>query len=203
MKVEPVTLNGRTVRLVPLSQEHTSQLAAAGADESIWQYMRYGRVKGEEEMRALITRLLAWQDRGTDLPFTVFHRDSGIAIGMTRYLDIQPENRGLEIGGTWYGVEYQRSAVNTECKYLLLQHAFENLDCIRVQFKADERNERSLRAIERIGAVREGLFRDHMILPNGSFRSSVFYSILAREWPAVKQRLIDKLGYNPADQGEK
>ena len=94
--------------------------------------MRYGRVEGEDQMRALIASLLALQTKGTDLPFAVIHRDSGKAIGMTRYLDIQPANRGLEIGGTWYGVDFQRTAVNTECKFLLLQHAFEFLDCIRV-----------------------------------------------------------------------
>ncbi len=191
MEVKPVTLTGRIVRLEPLSMEHAPDLTLAGRDESIWKFMRYGVVTTEEQMRALIQYLLEAQARGTDLPFAVVHLASGKAIGMTRYMDIQPANRALEIGGTWYAVAYQRTGVNTECKFMLLQHAFETLGCIRVQLKADLRNERSQRAIERIGAVREGVLRDHMILPDGVVRSSVYYSILAREWPAVKRRLLD------------
>jgi RimJ/RimL family protein N-acetyltransferase len=104
-----------------------------------------------------------------------------------------PKDRGLEIGGTWYGTEFQRTAVNTECKYLLLRHAFETLGCIRVQLKTDRRNERSQKAIERIGAVKEGVLRNHMILPNGSYRDSVFYSVIEPEWPTVKKRLEEML----------
>ena len=189
MKVNPVTLTGRLVRLDPLAMAHAPDLAQAGQDEEIWKYMRYGLVNTVERMQAMIQDLLNAQARGTDLPFAVIHRDSDRAVGMTRYLYIEPANRALEVGGTWYSVQYQRSGVNTECKFLLLQHAFETLGCIRVQIKTDLRNERSQRAIERIGAVREGVLRDHMILPDGTVRSSVYYSILAREWPAVKDRL--------------
>jgi RimJ/RimL family protein N-acetyltransferase len=117
------------------------------------------------------------------------HLESGRVAGATRYLNIVPQDRGLEIGGTWYGPEFQRTVVNTECKYLLLSHAFERLGCIRVQLKTDLRNERSQRAIERIGAVKEGVLRNHMILPDGRIRHSVFYSILDTEWPEVKNRL--------------
>jgi N-acetyltransferase len=113
----------------------------------------------------------------------------GKAIGSTRYLDIRPEHRGLEIGGTWYSAAHQRTGVNTECKFLLLKHAFEVLDCIRVQLKTDSRNERSQRAMERIGAVREGVLRNHMIQPDGHWRQTVMYSITVEEWPAVKARL--------------
>jgi RimJ/RimL family protein N-acetyltransferase len=113
--------------------------------------------------------------------------------GATRYLNIMPKDRGLEIGGTWYGLEFQRSPVNTECKYLLLKHAFETLGCIRVQLKTDLRNERSQKAIERIGAKKEGVLRNHMILPDGRIRHSVFYSILDTEWPDVKKRLEEML----------
>ncbi len=109
-------------------------------------------------------------------------------------MEIHPEHRGLEIGGTWYGLEFQRTVVNTECKYLLLQYAFEMLGCIRVQFKADIRNERSWRAIERIGAKREGILRNHLILPDGVIRDSVYYSIIDQEWPGVKKRLKEMLG---------
>jgi N-acetyltransferase len=126
---------------------------------------------------------------GTDLPFAVVDLASGKELGATRYLEIRVPHKGLEIGGTWYGLNSQRTGVNTECKYLLLKHAFETLGCIRVQFKADSRNERSINAIKRIGAKKEGLFRNHMILPDGTYRHSVFFSILADEWPEVKQKL--------------
>ena len=112
---------------------------------------------------------------------------------MTRFMDIQPENRSVEIGGTWISPQYQRTVVNTEAKFLMLRHAFEVLDCVRVQIKTDLRNTRSQRAIERLGAVREGVLREHMMLPDGTLRSSVYYSILAAEWPAVRQRLLDLL----------
>jgi RimJ/RimL family protein N-acetyltransferase len=112
-------------------------------------------------------------------------------------MNVMPKDRGLEIGGTWYGVNYQRTGVNTETKFLLLRHAFEVLGCIRVQLKTDANNIRSQQAIERIGAVKEGVLRNHMILPDGRFRDSVYYSIIDREWPAVKTRLIEKLGYTP------
>ncbi len=189
MWIEPVTLSGRSVRLEPLGLAHAADLALAGQDESIWTYMRYGLVNTEEKMAVFIQDLLNLQARGTDLPFAVILSASGRAIGMTRYLNVEPANRALEIGGTWYGRDYRRTGVNTECKFLLLQHAFETLGCLRVQLKADLRNERSLRAIERLGAVREGVLRDHMVLPDGYVRSSVIFSILAREWPDVKTRL--------------
>ncbi len=187
--IQPVTLTGSFVRLEPLSERHIPDLAVAGNNEDIWRYMLYGTIRTEEDMRGWVEDILNRQRRGTDLPFAVIHMESGIAIGATRYLDIRPEHRGLEIGGTWYASAYQRTAVNTECKYLLLRHAFDTLSCIRVQFKTDQRNERSQRALERIGAVREGILRNHMILEDGSFRHSVYYSIIESEWPAVKARL--------------
>jgi RimJ/RimL family protein N-acetyltransferase len=179
--------------LEPLTIAHVPDLACAGQDESIWRYMRYGIVDTEEKMRRWVLELLELQALGTDLPFAVIHVDSGQAIGSTRYLEIHPLDRGLEIGGTWYAVPYQRTAANTECKYLLLRHAFEALGCIRVQFKTDLRNERSQRALERIGAVREGTLRNHMILPDGTRRHSVYYSILDSEWSQVKKGLEEKL----------
>ncbi len=195
MDVHPIVLTGRVVRLEPLSEAHVPDLTLAGQDESIWRYMVYGTMGGEEQMRAWVQEILDRQARGSDLPFAVVHLEAGRAIGSTRYLDIQPDNRGLEIGGTWYGAAFQRTAVNTECKYLLLRHAFETLGCLRVQFKTDLRNARSQQAIERIGAVREGVLRTHMILPDGYVRSSVYYSILAEEWPEVKARL-EKMLHN-------
>ncbi|RPJ38130.1 MAG: N-acetyltransferase [Chloroflexi bacterium] len=196
LTVQPVTLPGRIVRLAPLELNHVPDLAAAGNDESIWKYMRYGAVTTEPEMRRFVTNLLAMQARGTDLPFAVIHLDSQRAVGMTRYMNIEPANHALEIGGTWYSPAFQRTGVNTECKFLLLQHAFEGLDCVRVQIKTDLRNERSQRAIERIGAIREGVLRDHMVLPDGTLRSSVFYSVLAREWSEVKQRLLNLMNHS-------
>ena len=189
MNVLPLTLSGRVVRLEPLSEEHVPALAQAGRDESIWQFMLFGALNSEDKMRDWVQYLLRQQASGTDLPFTVFHLADQCAVGMTRYLDIRLADRAVEIGGTWYAPAYQHTAVNTECKYLLLRHAFETLGCIRVQLKTDLRNERSQRAIQRLGAVREGVLRDHMILPDGTVRSSVYYSILASEWPRVKTRL--------------
>ena len=190
MDIEPIVLSGKVVLLAPLDRSHLPDLADAARDEDIWRYMRYGKVNTLEKMSSLVDYLLDLQQRQTDLPFSVIHLNSGKAIGMTRYMEIEPANRSLEIGGTWYAKDFQHSAVNTECKFLLLRHAFEDLSCIRVQFKTDVRNERSQRALERIGAVKEGVLRDHIILPDGTVRSSVYYSILANEWPAVQQRLL-------------
>jgi RimJ/RimL family protein N-acetyltransferase len=185
----PVTLVGNYVRLEPLTEAHVPGLAAVGCDDRIWRLMRYGLIRTEEDMRAWVGLLLEGQAAGTDLPFVVTHLASGRVAGATRYMEIRSDDRGLEIGGTWYGLEFQRTAVNTECKYLLLKHAFEVLGAIRVQFKADVRNERSWRAIERIGAKREGILRNHMILPDGVIRDSVYYSITDQEWPGVKEKL--------------
>lgn len=193
MNIHPVTLLGQVVRLEPLSEAHVPDLAAVGLDESIWRQMLYGNIDSEEKMRAFVRDMLARQERGTDLPFAVIHLASERAIGCTRYLEIQRRHRGIEIGGTWYGVAYQRTGVNTECKYLLLRHAFETLGCIRVQLKTDVRNARSRRAIERIGAIKEGIFRNHLIKLDGTVRDSVYYSIVDTEWPAVKADLEKKL----------
>jgi N-acetyltransferase len=196
MDVRPVTIFGRFVRLEPLAEAHVPDLTLVAGDESIWRYMLYGTIRSEAQMLAWVRDLLGRQARGKDLPFAVIHCQSGKAIGATRYLDIRLADRGLEIGGTWYGVAYQRTSANTECKYLLLTHAFEQLGCLRVQFKTDLRNVRSQRAIERIGAVREGVLRSHMITPEGYVRDSVYYSIIAPEWPRVKVLLEEKLATN-------
>ncbi len=189
MNIQPVTLQGKVVRLEPLALAHVPGLTRHANDESIWRYMRYGVVQSEAQMRRWVDERLAEQGAGTDLPFAVVHMAAGEAIGCTRYMEIRLQDRALEIGGTWYGLHFQRTAVNTECKYLLLQHAFETLGCLRVQLKTDLRNERSQRAIERIGAVKEGVLRNHMLLPDGVLRHSVYYSIIDTEWPAVKARL--------------
>ncbi len=193
MRIEPVTLDGRHVRLEPLSESNVPDLAIAGRAPETWRWMPYGEVTTEERMFAWVRDILARQARGTDLPFAVVHLASGRAIGCTRYLDIQPANRAVEVGGTWYAPEHQRTAANTECKLLILGHAFERIGVNRVQFKTDLRNERSQRALERIGAVREGVLRDQMVMPDGHVRSSVYFSILAREWPGVRAFLESKL----------
>ena len=185
MEVKPVELIGKHVRLGPMTEAHVPGLAAIGLDDNIWEHMLYGEMRSEDDMRTWVREIIS----RSDVPFVAIHLASGRVAGATRYLNIDPVNRGLEIGGTWYGVEFQRTAVNTECKYLLLKHAFETLDCIRVQLKTDSRNVRSQRAIERIGAKREGVLRNHMILPDGRYRDSVYFSIIDSEWPVVKVRL--------------
>ena len=194
MEVKPVVLTGNHVRLEPMSEEHTVALAEIGVGQPFWHFMLYGDMNSTDDMRNWVQDILSRATKGTDLPFVVTHLVSGRVAGATRYLNIVPRDRGLEIGGTWYGHEFQRTSVNTECKYLLLRHAFETLGCIRVQLKTDLRNERSQRAIERIGAVKEGVLRNHMILPDGYYRHSVFYSILDTEWLEVKRRLEGMLG---------
>ena len=193
MDVKPVTLVGRYARLEPLAEEHVPGLAAIGMDDSIWQYMPYGFMKSEGDIRGWVREMLERASEGADVPFVAIDLASGSVAGATRYMEIRSAHRGLEIGGTWYGAAYRRTRINTECKYLLLEHAFEKLGCIRVQLKTDSRNERSQRAIERLGAAREGVLRNHMILPDGRVRHSVYYSILDSEWPAIKLRLQDLL----------
>jgi RimJ/RimL family protein N-acetyltransferase len=187
--ITPVTLTGNYVCLEPMTEAHIPGLAAIGVGQDFWDFMLYGNMDTEADMANWVRDIRSRAENGTDLPFTVIHLASGRVAGATRYLNIIPQDRGLEIGGTWCGLEFQRTAVNTECKYLLLEYAFETLGCIRVQFKTDLRNERSQRAIERLGAKREGLLRNHMILPDGRYRDSVYYSIIDKEWPEVKTRL--------------
>ena len=193
MEVKPVILQGKYVRLEPMTEAHAPALAELGVGQPFWDFMVYGRMETVDDMREWVQDILARAEKGTDVPFVAIHSDSGHVAGASRYMNIIPKDRGLEIGGTWYGPEYQRTVVNTECKYLLLQHAFEKLGCIRVQLKTDLRNERSQRAIERLGAVKEGVLRNHMILPDGFYRHSVYYSILDTEWLAVKKRLEEMM----------
>jgi RimJ/RimL family protein N-acetyltransferase len=193
MEVKLVVLQGKYVRLEPMTEAHVPGLAEIGVGQTFWDFMLYGNMNSADDMHRWVLDILSRATKGTDLPFAVIHLASGRVAGATRYLNIVPKDRGLEIGGTWYGPEFQRTPVNTECKYLLLQHAFETLGCIRVQLKTDLRNERSQKAIERLGAVKEGVLRNHMILPDGRYRHSVFYSIIDTEWPEVKKRLKGKL----------
>lgn len=185
----PIILTGKHVRLEPLSEAHVPHLTEIGVGRDFWRFMVYGDINTEADIRGWVQEMLRRAKQGTDVPFAVFHLASGRVAGATRYMNITPKDRGLEIGGTWYGLEFQRTVVNTECKYLLMTYAFETLNVIRVQLKTDLLNERSQRAIERIGAKKEGILRNHMILPDGRIRDSVFYSILDTEWPDVKKNL--------------
>lgn len=193
LEVKPVTLQGKHVRLEPMIEAHIPGLTEIGAGQTFWDFMLYGNINTETDMQNWVRDILSRAEKGTDLPFVAIHLASGRVAGATRYLNIMPKDRGLEIGGTWYGTEFQRSPVNTECKYLLLKHAFETLGCIRVQLKTDLRNERSQKAIERIGAKKEGILRNHMIFPDGRYRHSVFFSILDTEWFEVKQKLEEMM----------
>jgi len=193
MEVKPVVLTGVHVRLEPMTEDHIPGLAEIGVGQDFWHFMLYGEMKTKEDMQDWVKDILGRAEKGTDVPFVAIHLESGRVAGATRYLNIMPQDRGLEIGGTWYGPEFQRTAVNTECKYLLFSHAFETLGAIRVQLKTDSRNERSQKAIERIGAKKEGILRNHMILQGGYFRHSVFYSVLDTEWPEVKKNLEEMM----------
>lgn len=193
MDVKPIILTGRSVRLEPMTEAHIPGLAEIGVGQNFWHFMLYGEMNTTEDMRNWVKDILSRAEKGTDVPFVAIHLESGRVAGATRYLNITPQDRGLEIGGTWYGADFQRTAVNTECKYLLLGHAFETLGAIRVQLKTDSRNERSQKAMERIGAKKEGVLRNHMILQGGYFRHSVFYSILDSEWVDVKKNLEEMM----------
>jgi RimJ/RimL family protein N-acetyltransferase len=147
------------------------------------------RVAGRDDMVRLISEALLAQEEGREIPFVVRRSGGGRIVGSTRLLDLRPEDRGAEIGWTWFSPAVWRTPVNTESKYLLLRHCFETLNLIRVQLKTDARNVRAQRAIERLGAVREGVLRHHYVMPDGYLRDSVYYSILAEEWPVVRERL--------------
>ena len=192
MIVQPVTLEGKCIRLEPLSLAHHAALCHVGLDQDVWRWIT-APVRTPEEMRAYIETALAEQAAGTALPFATIERASGRAIGSTRYGNIDCSNRRVEIGWTWIARPWQRTAVNTEAKYLMLRHAFETLGCIRVELKTDSLNERSRKAILRIGAQEEGTFRNHMITASGRIRHTVYYSIIDSEWPAVKANLEEKL----------
>lgn len=193
LHVEPVTLTGKLIKLEPLQLSHAEELFVVAQDQDIWAWMPNNPGLSLETMQNYLQKSLRWQEAGTDLPFLIRELVSGQALGSTRYLNIESYDRGLEIGGTWLGADARRTGVNTECKYLLLSHAFETLGAIRVQFKTDSRNLRSQRAIERIGGVKEGVLRNHMIVQNGYYRDSVYYSIIESEWPQVKENLLAKM----------
>jgi RimJ/RimL family protein N-acetyltransferase len=192
MVVAPIVLEGRHVRLEPLANAHLAGLAAVGLDRELWRWIPTP-VRTMEEMSAYVETALREQEQGTSLPFALAEKSTGRLMGSTRYGNIDRTHRRVEIGWTWVAREWQRTAVNTEAKYLLLKHAFESLGCIRVELKTDSLNERSRAAILRIGAREEGIFRNHMITASGRIRHTVYFSIVASEWPGVKARLESML----------
>jgi RimJ/RimL family protein N-acetyltransferase len=192
MIVTPVTLEGAHVRLEPLSKAHLAGLAEVGLDEELWRWIPTA-VRTREEMATYIETALEEQRRGGALPFAILEKATGRAIGSTRYGNIDRTHHRVEIGWTWVAREWQRTAMNTEAKYLLLKQAFESLGCMRVELKTDSLNEKSRAAILRIGAKEEGIFRNHMITASGRIRHSAYYSIIDSEWPAVKARLETRL----------
>ncbi|MGW7289354.1 GNAT family N-acetyltransferase [Streptomyces sp. NPDC054847] len=190
----PVTLTGRHVRLEPLTEGHLSDLfAAGGQDEEVWRWQGGPAPQSEAELGDTLRELLAAAEQGRYVPFAVIHLGSGRAVGWTTFSDVDVRDERLEIGWTWYGRAYWRTAVNTETKLLLLGHAFEELGMSRVQLKTDHMNRRSQDAIARLGARREGVLRRHRRRPDGTWRDSVYFSMLADEWPAAKERLEGRL----------
>jgi N-acetyltransferase len=196
MLIGPVTLDGQHVRLEPVSLDHVPALWRAGAHEAIWRYFPY-TMRSEEEMRAYVASELAKQEAGLVVRFVTVARAITQPVGSTSYLNIDRQHRRVEIGGTWITPAWQRSAINTEAKYLQLRHAFETLGCIRVEFKTDALNTKSRQALTRIGATEEGTFRNHMIMPGGRIRHSVYFSITHDEWPRVKVHLEGLLSSYP------
>ena len=192
MKVKPITLKGRFVTIEPLSKEHLDDLCDIGLDASIWQWSPEP-ITTKDSMALYINTALSEQSKGVSLPFVTRENETERIVGSTRFGNIDIPNRHVEIGWTWLAPAWQRTSVNTEAKLLMLRHAFEVWNCIRVEFKTDSLNERSRNAILRIGAKQEGIHRNHMITESGRFRDSVYFSIIDTEWSGVKAKLNSRL----------
>ena len=188
MNLDPVVLEGTAIRLEPLDQAHAAPLWAVGQDSEIWRWMPFP-VHAEDDRRRLIAGAQHLNQAGSGLGYAVIAKETGEPVGSTGYWNAAPEHRRVEIGATWIAPRWQRAGVNTEAKYLMLRHAFEQLACLRVEFKTDARNTRSREALRRLGATEEGTLRHHMINPGGGLRDSVYYSIIAPEWPSVRAHL--------------
>ena len=195
--LEPVVLDGDFVRLEPMALEHHAGLSEVGLDPEIWRYTLVV-VKTPDEMRSYMESAMQLQRDGTTLPFVTIERSSGRIVGSTRFGNYDPANRRIEIGWTWIAPPWQRTAINTEAKYLMLTHAFGKLGCVRVELKTDVLNTPSRKAMLRIGATEEGVLRKHSLVWDGRYRDSIYYSILDEEWPGVKQQLEKMLIRRPA-----
>jgi len=200
MKIEPVTLTGHFVRLEPLGVHHAEGLVKAAADPIIWKYLTVPQPTTVADMKSWIETALSQRDH---LPFATVRIEGSKVVGSTRYLDIRPFDKALEIGWTWIAREAQRTFVNTEAKFLMLRHAFEELGAARVQLKTDAKNERSRNAIERIGAQFEGIFRNYQRYWHGAMRDTAMYSITDAEWPSIRAELERKLGQPSASEPER
>ncbi|HXB75922.1 MAG TPA: GNAT family protein [Bradyrhizobium sp.] len=193
--LEPVILKGAHARLEPLSHQHLDGLTEAVKDGELWK-LWYTLIPRPEDMGKEIERRLSLQAAGSMLPFTVFDAADKIA-GMTTYMNVDAANRRVEIGSTWHAKSVQRSALNTQCKLLLLAHAFDKLGCIAVEFRTHFFNQQSRRGIERLGAKLDGILRNHQVATNGTLRDTVVYSIIASEWPTVRAHLTYQLNEKP------
>lgn len=192
LHLEPTTLIGKCAILEPLSHQHHDALVEAVKDGELWK-LWYTSIPEPSGMKAEIDRRLGLQANGAMLPFTVLDAATGKAAGMTSYWNIDAANHRVEIGGTWYRKTAQKTILNTECKWLLLSHAFEKLNCIAVELRTHFFNHASRKAIERLGAKLDGILRSHQIAPNGTLRDTCVYSIIASEWPTVKANLMFNL----------
>ena len=188
MECHPLHLQGTSVSLEPLEQAHIADIRNAAADGELWKLF-FTSVPAPEQTQQWLDAALAMQSQQKAIPFVVREKSGGKIVGSTRFCNIDHQHQRLEIGYTWYSQSVQRSAINTECKLLLLTHAFEVLNCVAVEFRTDWFNRRSQAAIERLGAKRDGVLRNHMILPDGRIRDTVVYSILQNEWPGLKKNL--------------
>lgn len=188
----PITLAGEHATLEPLDPIHHDGLQHAVADGALWR-LWYTAIPAPDAMRSEIARRLALQESGSMLPFAVRRADNGALCGMTTYMNIDAANRRLEIGSTWYAASAQRCAINTECKLMLLRHAFETLGCIAVEFRTHWMNHASRQAIARLGAKQDGILRNHMRMADGSLRDTVVFSIIASEWLTIKRHLLHQL----------
>jgi len=187
-RLEPVTLEGRIVRLEPLSLDHVPGLAEVALDPEVWRWT-IARPQTEADLRDWTSAAIAGRESGTELPFATIDLATGRPIGSSRYLNIVLEHRRLEIGWSWVAPPWQRTGANREAKLLMLSHAFDTLGCRRVEFKTDSNNEKSRTALLGIGAQFEGIFRKHMVMPGDGVRHSAWYSVVDDDWPAVRERL--------------
>ena len=191
MKIEPVILEGEYVRLEPLRIEHLNDLWEVGADESLWRWTA-NVVKNKDDMRRYIETALDEQNRGVALPLATIDKSSNKIVGATRFGNIDVKNKRVEIGWTWINPDWQRTFINTEAKFLMLRHAFETWNCIRVELKTDALNAKSRNAILRLGATEEGILRQHLITQTGRIRDTIYFSILNFEWQKIKENLLLK-----------
>lgn len=192
MNVIPIVLEGEQVRLEPLSLAHADALTGAAHDGELWT-TQFTIIPTPETMTGYISTALDAQAAGRELPFVIITKEAGQVVGTTRFYNIEYENRSVEIGYTWLALSAQRTAVNTEAKFLLLTHAFETWGCIRVSFVTDVLNQQSQKALLRLGAKYEGVLRNHLFMPGGRYRDSALFSIIESEWKEVKGRLLERM----------